>query len=299
LPPASLRILLDNLVDYAGLFPPAKLDMNAAVQNFRTYRDSQHAWMLGRFIVPAARLQEFTSAFEKLPAAKTAAPWRLSALIGADVATELAAIQSFNRHHTGQQNEAVVDALELKAQTPEEITTAARLVPPGLRTFFEIPIAQSLSENIAAVSAVKMCAKIRTGGETATFFPSAESLVHFFAACIARNVPFKATAGLHHPVRSSHPFTYEPASPCGPMHGFLNVFLVASFMLYGMDASAAIECINEQSAGSFHFTDANVSWRNHTLSSAELQHARQSFCLGFGSCSFTEPLDDLRALHLL
>jgi hypothetical protein len=83
------------------------------------------------------------------------------------------------------------------------------------------------------------------------------------------------------------------------MHGFLNVFLAASFMLYGMDASTATECINEVSANSFQFTGANVSWRNHTLSNAQLQRARQSFCLSFGSCSFTEPLDDLRALHLL
>ena len=297
-PPASLRILLENLVDYAGLFPPAKLAMQPAVENFKTYCDSQHAWMLGRFIVPASRLQEFAAAFQQLPSAKTVRAWRLSSLIGPDIAADLAAVSSFNRHSSAGEG-VLVAAVELKAQTPQEIRNAAQLVPPGLQTFFEIPISQSLRENIAAISEVRMCAKVRTGGETAAFFPSTESLVEFFAACISRKLRFKATAGLHHPVRTSHRFTYEPDSPSGAMHGFLNVFLAASFMLYGMDASAATGCINEQSADSFHFTGANVSWRNHTLSNAQLRHARQSFCLSFGSCSFTELLDDLRALQLL
>jgi hypothetical protein len=297
--PPSLRILLENLVDYAGLFPPAKLAMQPAVENFKTYSESEHAWILGRFIVPASRLQEFAAAFQPLLTADAGLPRRLSALIGADLAADLAAVESFNRRRAAVEGSAVVDAIELKAQTPEDIRAAAQLVPPGLQTFFEIPISQSLHETTAAISQVEMCAKVRTGGDSAACFPSAESLVEFFAACIARNLPFKATAGLHHPVRSSHRFTYEPDSPSGTMHGFLNVFLAASFMLYGMDASAATEGLNEQSADSFHFTEENASWRNHTLSKAQLRHARQSFCLSFGSCSFTEPLDDLRAIQLL
>ncbi|HZV59497.1 MAG TPA: hypothetical protein VFF42_04100 [Candidatus Eremiobacteraceae bacterium] len=297
-PPVSLRILLENLVDYAGLFPPAKLTMRTAVENFKTYSESEHAWILGRFIVPASRLQEFAATFQPLLTAGTGPTWRLSALIGADIAADLAAVESFNRGGSGGDG-VVVDAIELKAQTLGDIRNAAQLVPPSLQTFFEIPISQSLRETTAAISQVEMCAKVRTGGETAAFFPSAESLVEFLAACITRNLRFKATAGLHHPVRSSHRFTYEPDSLSGAMHGFLNVFLAASFMLYGMDASAATECINEQSADSFHFTEESASWRNHTLSNAQLRHARQSFCLSFGSCSFTEPVDDLHTIQLL
>lgn len=297
-PPASLRILIENFIDYAGLFPPAKLAMHPAVGNFKTYSDAEHAWLLGRFIVPASRLQEFAAAFQQLPAAKTVRAWRLSALIGADNAADLDAVNAFNRRCPAGEG-VVVDTVELKAQTPRDIRNAAPLVPPGLQSFFEIPISQSLHENIAAISEVKMRAKVRAGGETAAFFPSTESLVEFFAACIVHKLCFKATAGLHHPFRSSHRFTYEPGSPSGVMHGFLNVFLAASFMLYGMDSAAATGCIDEQSAASFRFTEENVSWRNHTLANAQLRHARQSFCLSFGSCSFTEPLDDLRTLQLL
>ncbi|MBI1786303.1 MAG: hypothetical protein HYR60_01975 [Acidobacteria bacterium] len=51
--------LLRGLIDYAGLFPPAALSMQAAVQNYGRYRQEAHAWMLGRFVVPSARREEF------------------------------------------------------------------------------------------------------------------------------------------------------------------------------------------------------------------------------------------------
>lgn len=302
---ASLRTLLEGLIDYAGLFPPAGLVMRQSVENFETYLLSGHAWMLGRFIVPTSRLQEFQEVFQQLPKINSPAEkepkWRLSALIGIDLAADLAVIQEFNCRRSDQQQgrEVVIDAIEMKTQTPEDIRKSASLIPPGLPTFFEIRTSQSLNENLAAIKAAGKCAKVRTGGETAPLFPPIENLVQFLAACAKSNVPFKATAGLHHPVRASHRFTYQPDSPSGAMHGFLNVFLAASFMLYGMDASAATALLAEESAGAFQFTDAGVSWRSHSLSNSQLLHARQSSCLSFGSCSFTEPLDDLRALHLL
>jgi hypothetical protein len=300
--PASLSILLNGLIDYAGIFPPAGLAMRPAVENSEAYRHSEQAGMLGRFIVPASRLGEFEAAFQQLPAVKIGAPkWRISALIGADVAGDLSAIRDFNRRHTRERagREAAIDAIEIRAVNPDDIRKTAPLLPPGLQTFFEIPISHSLAENLAAIKAAGMCAKVRTGGEIAPLFPSTESLARFLAACAKAKVCFKATAGLHHPIRAVHRFTYEPDSPSGVMHGFLNVFLAASFMLYGMDAAAAAELLAEESARALRFAEDGVSWRSETLSNEQLLHARQSFCAGFGSCSFREPLDDLRALQLL
>lgn len=307
---APLRILLENLIDYAGLFPPAGLAMLPAVENFEQYRQSAHAWMLGRFIVPVSRLQEFESAFQQLTPVlpplvrairKDGRKWRLSALIGTNIAADLAAIQEFNRRLASRQDgrEVLIDAIEMKAQTPDEIRKAAPVIPAELQTFFEIPISRALPENIVAIKEVKKCAKVRAGGETAALFPSAENLAQFLAACAQSKVCFKATAGLHHPIRSVHRFTYQPDSPSGVMHGFLNVFLAASFMLYGMDTAAATLFLAEESAAAIRFADDSITWRSHTLSNAQLLHARQSFCLSFGSCSFSEPLDDLRALQLL
>jgi hypothetical protein len=295
-------MLLANLIDYAGLFPPAGLAMRPAVQNFENYLHSSHAWMLGRFILPTSRLQEFESVFQQLRQAKRdGSKWRLSALVGTDLAADLVTIQEFNCRHASRHDgrEVFVDSIELKAPTPDEIRKAAQLIPPSLQTFFEIPISTSLQENITANQEAKKCAKVRTGGETAPLFPSTENLARFLAAYASAKLCFKATAGLHHPIRAEHRFTYEPDSPSGAMHGFLNVFLTASFMLYGMDASAATALLDEESAAAFRFADDGVTWRDEILSTAQLSHARQSFCLSFGSCSFEEPVDDLRALQLL
>ena len=58
-PKESVRILLNEIIDYAGLFPPSQVSMSEAVLNYATYRNSNFGWMLGRFILPVARLEEF------------------------------------------------------------------------------------------------------------------------------------------------------------------------------------------------------------------------------------------------
>jgi hypothetical protein len=112
-------------------------------------------------------------------------------------------------------------------------------------------------------------------------------------------VAFKATAGLHHPLRSVHRFTYQPESASGIMHGFVNLFLAAAFLRTGMENEIATQLLEEQSAEAVHFDLDGAAWRQHRLSHQELAAARQDFAISFGSCSFMEPIDDLRSLHLL
>jgi hypothetical protein len=124
-------------------------------------------------------------------------------------------------------------------------------------------------------------------------------VVEFIRLCAAANVPFKATAGLHHPLRSVHRFTYQPDSPSGVMHGFINVFLTAAYLRAGMETAVAVQLLAEQSVEAFRFDLDGISWRQHRLSRHEIAAARQSFAVSFGSCSFTEPIDDLKSLRLL
>src|SRR5579875_1274910 len=63
---ASLRALLTELIDYAGLFPPARLPLDQAIRNYARYRQGNDAWMLGRFIVPASRLEDLEPYHEEL-----------------------------------------------------------------------------------------------------------------------------------------------------------------------------------------------------------------------------------------
>ncbi len=66
-----------------------------------------------------------------------------------------------------------------------------------------------------------------------------------------------------------------------------------------MDADLALELLEESSAGAFQFDRDGVGWREYRLSQGEIAAARCDFAVSFGSCSFTEPIEDLRALHLL
>jgi hypothetical protein len=299
----TVGVLLRDLIDYAGLFPPASLAMAPSVANYDAYSRSEWNWILGRFIVSVARLGEFEEAFAGLPTPTPGtgfANWRLSALLGSDPIAAVANIREFNARMAGSSSgrRAVVESVEVKVAGPEEVKRLSGIIPAELATYFEFPLS-CCGECITAMADRGRRAKIRTGGETADKFPASESVVEFIRLCTAANVPFKATAGLHHPLRSVHRFTYQPESKSGIMHGFVNVFMAAAFLRAGMEAQLAAQLLDEQSADAFHFDLDGVSWRKHRLNRHEIAAARQGLAVSFGSCSFTEPIDDLRALHLL
>lgn len=289
----ALRILLTSLIDYAGLFPPAGLEMKQAVSNFARYREGKFAWALGRFIVPASRLAEFESV---LPDSRLGAGWHISALLGPNAVEELKAIEQFNQRHTGK---ATVDSIETKASTPDEIGEARKLVPDSVLTYFEIPVSNAPRPLIAAIHKARARAKIRTGGITPEVFPAPADIIGFIQACADLHVPFKATAGLHHPLRCVRPLTYEDNAPTGTMHGFLNVFLAAAFALVGMPEPLLIELLLEARPESFRFDQQGAQWRSQRIEATQLLECRAGLGMSFGSCSFDEPIGDLRAMNLL
>ena len=239
----SLRVLLEHLIDYAGLFPPAALSMQDAVRNYARYREGEYAWALGRFVVPEARVREVPKEFPL-------------SILGVD---------------------------EVKATTAEEIAA----FPPGV--YVEIADVTLLD----AIARHGLRAKIRTGGITADAFPAIGDLAGFLRACRDKGVAFKATAGLHHPLRCVKPLTYEPGAPTGTMHGFLNVFLAAALLEH------AEAILGETDPGAFAFDDEGASWRGHRVTTGALRTMRRDFATSFGSCSFEEPIGDLRALGWL
>ena len=291
---SSLRTLLHSLIDYAGLFPPAALDMHAAVHEYALHRASDHAWMLGHFILPVSRLDEFAASHAALGPSPIGDVWRLSVLPGPDLDATLAAIAAFNTS-----TRAVVDTIEIKQDAVPDISAALGKIPPALTTYVELPIDDDLAPRLAAISRAGARAKVRTGGVTPGAFPASHALARFIQACADAAVPFKATAGLHHPLRGEYRLTYEPASPHGMMFGFLNVFLAAAFARTGMTLRELAQLLEEKDATAFEFTETSASWRGKTVSRAELSAVRHHVALSFGSCSFQEPMDDLRSLGLL
>ena len=296
----SLRELLRGLIDYAGLFPPARLDMAATVDRYARGLRGSEAWMVGRIIIPAGRLDEFEEhAGALFPRDAAAEPWRVSALTapaGADgLAGDLERIVTFNEgHEDPSAGLAVIDVIELTAAAPSQIETALGRIPDELFPFFELPIDDDPRGLVAALAGSDAGAKVRTGGLTAESFPAAGDLSRFILACAAADTPFKATAGLHHPVRQHH------ESVQTRMYGFFNVFVAACLVHASvLDEPAAAALLEEEAPESFVFGDDELAWRGHRLRRAGIEKAREHFAISFGSCSFDEPREDLRRLKLL
>ena len=290
---SAVRTLVQSLIDYAGLFPPAALDMEAAVRNYASYRKGADRWALGKFIVPASRLAEF----ERTAAThvEDADPWPLSVLGGSDLNHDLAMILEHRYHPT---RGLAIESLETKAASPVEIDHATR-IPRDLATYIEIPITSPPDNLLAAIRLVGGRAKIRTGGVKPDLFPLSLDVARFLVACSAARVPFKATAGLHHPVRCVRPLTYEKDSPTGTMHGFLNVFLAAALVQGGMNAATGAQVLEEKDPKAFVFDEQGAAWRDRRVGLAAVATTRSTFALSFGSCSFEEPIGELKELGLL
>ena len=297
----TLRTLLAHAIDYAGLFPPAQLDMPGAVAEYESYLASSDAWALGRFVVPAARLRELAAAAGDAPSNPLGSRHggrRLSVVLGADLAADVERLRAFCADVNGEGWWRGVDAVELRASTSEAIRQAMRAVPDGVERYVEIPISEDPTPLVRAIAEARASAKVRTGGTTTDAFPASDHVARFLATCLREAVPFKATAGLHHPLRGEYPLTYEPGSACGRMYGFLNVFLATAFLAAGLDEAEACLLLEESDPNAVTFSRTEAVWRSHRLPVDRLAESRR-FLTSFGSCSFREPIDDLTALGLL
>jgi hypothetical protein len=297
-----LRLLLEHSIDYAGLFPPAGLAMRPALENYAAYRAGPDAWALGRFVVPAARLDELESAASGLLPAGPDDPWRLSVLLGSNPAGDVRRLGELNcRHAASGAGALVADVVELKADSADPAETELAKVPRHLTAFVELPVARDPGPALAAIARHGAGAKVRTGGVTADAFPITADLLRFLRAAVSAGVPFKATAGLHHPIRAIYRLTYEPDSPSGTMYGFLNLFLAAAFLRQGMSDADAARLLEESDPASLQVDSSGggVGWRGHRLDAEALVEARARGLGSFGSCSFEEPIGDLASLHLL
>lgn len=296
-PNFAIRALLTGVVDYAGLFPPSKLSMADAVKNYGQYKNSQYDWMLGRFVVPVTRLDEFLKCASEYFEPEAQQTWHLSALAGNDIYDTMGQVVEFNAEYSAK---AVIDSLEVKADSNAEIEYVSDAVQRDLMTFFEVPLDGDIGEMIATLAINKRFAKIRMGGVTENAFPKITQVMRFIRTCIAANLPFKATAGLHHPIRSFKPLTYEKNAPEGMMNGFLNVFLAIAFMKIAYKRNLIKELLQDERSESFIFDNSGVLWRQeYFLSVAQLEDVRKYSVLSFGSCSFEEPIADLQEIGFL
>ena len=299
---ASLRALLSRSVDYAGMFPPCSLELDAALKNQAQYVRSPDSWMLSTFVLPIGK---FADAAKLVSQFDHQHPLRVSALGGRtenrkDFLSELKnateAIRSFQSQHAD-----LASVVQLEIVLPSDVDLAGLSDAAGLaadlklQVFWETP-AESTEETIALLARAKQPSfgyKLRTGGVTADAFPSSVQIARAILASTKHHVPIKFTAGLHHPVRR---FRDEVKTE---MHGFLNVLGAGVLSAeHHWDEAQAIEMLEDQQAQSFEFHDTVFAWRDWEVTIDRIK-ARRKFVTSFGSCSFDEPREDLHALNLL
>lgn len=299
--PRALRTLLGRSIDYAGLFPPASLDLDATLAAYARYRTGPHAWLLGRLVLPAARLDE-AAAHEAVPGDAAAhdarAAWPVSAVVGDDVDAAFAAAAAYRGGERGLR----VEALEVRAGDAAAIEAIARRAaaePPGWEIYVEIPADPDPRPLLDALAAHRLRAKIRTGGTTPEAIPSVEHVARFLLACYARDLPMKATAGLHHALPGEHALTYAPDAPRARTHGFLALFLAAALCYNGLTRTDAPRRLALDSLEGVTIDDEAVAWASYRTSADEIARVRRRLLVSFGSCSFEEPVADLVALGLV
>lgn len=297
---SSLRPFFGGIIDYAGLFPPAKLDMRSAVHAYAKHRAGHDADLLGRFVVPAERLDEFSAvASALLP--HEGEPWKLSVIGGEDLAHARSLIEHFNGAHETRSTggHALCDTIEIPVSSHDDVRNALAAFGDDASLFLEVPSLSDPAYLISAIADTPASAKIRTGGITESAFPTADQVLRFIEECVDRGVPFKATAGLHHAIRGQYPLTYDDDARRASMFGFLNIFFAAAFCAAGSSESAVLAVIEETDPSSFRWNDGGVWWEDHVVTHEQLAVVRQAVAVSFGSCSFTEPVEEARKLHFI
>ncbi len=311
----SLRTVLEHIIDYAGLYPPAKLELHEAIGNYLAYRESDESWMLGRFICPAPRLGELEPYADRF----ATRPLRVSATFA-----------------PAESREAFLEALSMQAQRlgliqkrlpwitiemtevrlPDDLTVEQfedflshveqcfRDAGVGMPLeVYEIPHDEAALELVRQLGRGRLrtirdrqrvLIKLRCGGPKPESIPPAALVAKVIHTCRESGVPLKFTAGLHHPFRH-----VDPVLQC-PMHGFLNL-LVAGVLAYALrlDEPDVRAIVEETDPWQFTFEDEYLAWNEAEATLGEIRFARRHHLMGFGSCSFTEPIEDLRQLGLM
>jgi hypothetical protein len=201
-------------------------------------------WIVNRFVCPASKLSELPDE-----------PLRLSVVID-----------------TGELPSADprIEAVEAAGIDPEVLFEAAPEV------YCELPLRDDVSFRTLQLGELGLRAKVRCGGSV---LPTVLALAEFVEACKRLEIPFKATAGLHQPVRR------------GDEHGFLNLLAAAVF-------GDEEDSLAEDDPGAFAVSAESLRWRDRSAGAYEIAQARELF-VSFGSCSAQEPIDGLAALGML
>ncbi|USK70902.1 hypothetical protein [Peribacillus asahii] len=305
----SLSIFQNRLIDYAGLFPPANLSLDSAINNYAHYKNSDDSWMLGPFILPVSQLKQLDSYIhlfsEEIPLTlsitgrKSSSETECKMQFQEDIKHISAFIDQYG-------NRVKVEMVEIPL--PPDVPSLDLLVEISssasdlnMKVFCEVPLIRDwknhVSETLDAITAHNSLkeswigVKLRTGGIKAEMFPSPEQVAFVMASCRDRNLAMKFTAGLHHPIRM---YRDEVKTK---MHGFFNIFMAGMLAAtQNLHVKKIEEILLDENSSSFSFHEDRLAWQHLSVTSQEIDKLRKTSLLSFGSCSFDEPKDELMEL---
>ncbi len=309
--PPSLRALLSHILDYAGLFPPARLPLEEAIANYARYRNEPEAWILARFILPTRLMARLT------PEQLQDGPRFVFSALGrggddresflAGIAEDAEAMAQFRARHPGR---VAITLFEVRwpsrllaqgdvAALAQLVAETRQVLGENLSLFWEIPHHPAWDAWMPlAVEALARDGhagfKLRCGGVEPQMFPSIEQVARTLLACRDAGVPLKCTAGLHHPLRHFNEGMQTM------MHGFINIFgggVLAH--VHGLDQTTLASILAEEAPTAFTWDEDGFAWRGLYTPIDAIHRVRAQRLISFGSCSFDEPRADLRALGWL
>jgi hypothetical protein len=296
---AALRAMLEGVIDYAGLFPPARLPVSEGVEEYLGIIQGPDKWIVDRFACPIGKLQDLAVELTEHPEE----PFVPVAVIGGNHAdhkhwkhgiehdaAEMARFQAAVENH------AEIQAYEVRLPDHRHLAeyVAELKAFANIDVFAELAWAPQMSDSLAVLAEMDFAyAKARTGGLEANAFPSGSELGGFIQQCVHLDLGFKLTAGLHHALP-----TLDSATGA-TMHGFLNVLAATSLGLSeDLSKRELEELLNETDPKALTFKRDTLVWRDHKASQGDIENARALF-FSFGSCSVREPVQELSEMGLL
>jgi hypothetical protein len=302
-----MRLVLDArtaafaaLIDYAGLFPPASVSMLQAVGEYDKATESARSWTFGRFLCPTSRLEELagvaTSTFQRGDGG-----WSVGAIFDGDPGSSAAVAHDF---HVEMAPAMEVSAAEAKITDPTpsgigELIDTIGSIGTDVVAFVEVDRGASIADQVASTAAELESrsrtggAKLRCGGTTADLFPDVDEVTEFIVEASASRLAFKATAGLHQPIRH---FDQELSVW---RHGFVNILIADAATDAGQPRSVVRDIVEETDPDAFSIGASMAAWRDVSLPGSALRRTRSKGFVAYGSCDLAEPTDALIDLGFL
>jgi hypothetical protein len=296
----SLALLLGEAFDYAGLYPPAGLSLSEGLEEYADLLEGPAEWLINTFVCPAPKLKELEITAQKQGLFEDGDPLglviTLSPSDGLSPQEAVDKVRSVIAESSWLEAAAIEIALHPSGERRSWLKHLKKLgqeldCPVMLELGWSNDFPDFMVECITAWDEFGF--KARLGGIHPEDTPSVPQTARFITECSSLDVPFKFTAGLHHPLRHHDPILG------GWRHGFLNVVCASLSAVAGEASAKDVERILDmQGAGGFAFGDERMVIGSESFSIEELE-VFADYCHGIGSCSIMEPYEGLVRLGLV